>query len=231
MDIILVKDKTKIKNNIDEYEVVQASELKKTIKKYSKEEAQKMNIFFLTNFEYVEINKKLPDDFILGFYLDSFLPVLRFNLFDFICLQEVFSVEEIEGLGLSSDKVETIYDEETLSVSFKENLNFINNLFRYLKDDKFTFINVDEHKKINGCYYPKILSLSKFIENKELLKMFFKKVYAFLKENSEFDETFIKETELTPMNISFGGLDKEIIEKIYNCFGYFYTFKDLVAHV
>lgn len=231
MDIILVKDKTKIINNIDEYRVIQINELKKIIKEYSKEEMQKMNIFFLTSFEYVKINKKIPENFILGFYQGALsLPILRFNFFDFDYLQEVFSVEEIEGLGLSSNKAEIIYDEDILTISFKENLNFINSLFKYLKNDRFTFINVNGHKKINGTYYPTILLSSKFIENKELLKMFFKKVYSFLKENSDFDETFIKETELVPINMSFSGLENEIVKKIYSCFGYFYIFKDLAVH-
>lgn len=225
MDIILAKDKTKIISNVDDYEIIQIDELEKTIEKYDDEEKKEMNIFFLTNFEHVEVNKKISGDFIAGFYNNSVcLPVFKFNLFDFVCLQEVLSLEEIEELALFSTKTANL-SEDILTVSFTEKLTFLSTLFKFLK--KEGFFEWENHKTINGYFYSGILSTADFIKNEKLLKLFLEKVYSFIKDNTDFDEVFSKEKEVKLTLISVSGLSEKLVEKIYNCLGYFYVFKGI----
>lgn len=227
MDIILAKDKTKIINNIDDYEIIQIDELEKTIEKYNDEEKKEMNIFILTNFEHVEINKKIPEDFIVGFYNNSVcLPVFKFNFFDFVCLQEVLSLEEIEELALFSIKTANL-SEDIFTVSFTENLTFLSTLFKFLK--KEGFFEFENYKTIDGRFYSGILSTANFIKNEKLLKLFLEKVYSFIKDNTDFDEVFSKEKEVKLTLISISGLNEKLVEKIHNCLGYFYVFKYISA--
>jgi len=225
MDIILVSDKTKVIDNTGKYKIIQEEDFNVL----NLEEFSKSSIYIFLDFEFITIKKELPTNANFYFYDLTFLPIYRLDVSDFKSLLECFNLQEIiEVLRETEVKKQGILKEQVLA-SYQNDLAF-------LKDDCFdyylnTFCNENnfyynnEIKMLNGNRYQQILNTIVFIDNNELIKIFFEKFVSFLKEKVDFDKLYEfiydKECLERPEYIAFLFINKEAAYKIFDALGYF----------